>query len=282
MWVLLMHGGALSRIPAGENSAVWKDFLSDYLVRAGEMMADGQSALDAVTEAVAAMEDSALFNAGYGAVPTDKGTHELDAAIMDGATRSAGSVAVVTRLAYPIRAARLVMEQTPHVLLAGPEADARLLALGANMRDANHRQMEVEVAAIEAHGTVGAVALDIHGQLASATSTGGLNHQWAGRVGDSPLIGAGCYADAQVAVSTTGKGETFMRTVAAHQLAMRVAYAAEPLEQAADSVLRDVGLLGGSGGLIAVNKAGDIAMPFISAGMIRAVVGSNQPLSVAV
>jgi len=252
-------------------------------LRAGYAVLDGGgTSLDAVVAAVIALEDSPLFNAGRGAVFNAAGRHELDAAVMDGASGKAGAVACVRRVKNPVLAARAVMERTRHVLLAGPAADrfarragltlvapgyfsttARAVALARARADA-------AATAADRHGTVGAVALDRRGNLAAATSTGGFTNKLPGRIGDSPIVGAGTYADnASCAVSATGSGEFFMRSVMAYDVAARMRYLHESLADAARHSLARAAALGGDGGMIAVDAAGNVAMPFVSEGMYR-------------
>lgn len=244
----------------------------------------GGTAVDAVEAAARALEEHENFNAGRGSVLAADGSIELDAAIMDGRTRRAGSVAGLATTRAPISLARLLMDRGPHVFLSGPGADA--FAADAGLEQvANHwfetaerrRQFE-ELSAGGGfdqevkYGTIGAVAVDIDGHLAVATSTGGLTGKRWGRIGDSPLIGSGTYADDRsAAVSATGSGEYFIRAVAAHQLAERVRLSGESLQAALDHVLADIRSLGGTGGLIAVAPDGDAAWGFTTAAMYRGV-----------
>jgi beta-aspartyl-peptidase (threonine type) len=264
-------------------------------LRAGFAVLDGGGrSLDAVIAAVVVLEDDPLFNAGRGAVFNAAGRHELDAAVMDGATTGAGAVAGVRRTKNPVLAARAVMERTPHVLLAGAAADrfARIAGLvmvppgyfSTTARAVALTRARVHAAATAAdrHGTVGAVALDHAGNLAAATSTGGFTNKMAGRIGDSPLVGAGTYADnASCAVSATGSGEHIIRAVLAYDVAARMRYLEESLAVASRHALARVTALGGDGGLIAVDRAGNIAMPFVSEGMYRGSV-RNGRFSVAI
>jgi len=243
-----------------------------------------------VVAAVCVMEDSPLFNAGRGATFTAEGRNEFDASIMDGATLRAGAVAVVTRAKNPVRLAKLVMESTRHVMLAGPAADALAEAHGLEVADPDYfftqrrwdalqkmksaasTQRQESVAEADKHGTVGAVALDAEGNLAAATSTGGYTNKMTGRVGDSPIVGAGTYANnATVAVSATGQGEYFIRAVAAHTVSALMEFRNWSVEEAAGHVIRSrLKALGGTGGLIALDRNGNIAMPFSTPGMYRA------------
>lgn len=276
------------------------------ILRAGQkVLAEGGSALDAVSVAVELLEDCPLFNAGHGAVFTHDETHELDAMVMDGATLRAGAVACVGRIRRPVRAARAVMEHSAHVLLVGPGAEAFAAEHGLEMvtpdyfsTDARRQQLQRALSSDKAvldHdgaalvfrspiataaapldedrklGTVGAVALDAHGNLAAATSTGGMTNKRPGRVGDSPVIGAGTYADNRTAaISCTGTGEIFMRTVAAYDICARMAYAGQSLAEAAQTVVMQVlPVLDGRGGLIAVDAQGNLSLPFNTEGMYR-------------
>jgi beta-aspartyl-peptidase (threonine type) len=247
--------------------------------------------MDAVTAAVLVLEDDPLFNAGRGAVLNEAGRHELDASIMEGVTLRAGAVAGTRRIRNPILAARAVMEQLPHVMLVGAGADAFARKQGLKLVKQEYfttpqRVVSRELAqlrkrgrvggkasAAEQHGTVGAVALDAMGNLAAATSTGGFTNKMVGRVGDTPIIGAGTYAsNATCAVSGTGDGEFFMRAVLAHNVSARMSYLGESLFVAARRALGEVAALGGTGGLIAVDRQGRIALPFNTEGMYRAYV----------
>ena len=252
------------------------------------LLAEGGAALDAVEASVRFLEDDPCFNAGRGSVLTSEGHVELDAAIMDGATRRAGAVAGLRTTRAPITLARRLMEQGPHVFLSGPGADqfARDAALEQVENDwfvtgERRRQLDelLEHGGFDAdvkYGTVGAVAVDQHGHVAAATSTGGLTAKRWGRIGDSPLIGAGTYADDRsAAVSATGSGEYFIRAVAAHQLAERVRLGGETLQTALDGVLADISDLGGKGGLIAVGPDGDAAWGFTTPAMYRGMADAS-------
>jgi len=286
-----------------QQQAAYHAALQGVLEPARELLAGGGSALDAVSLAVDLLEDCPLFNAGHGAVFTHDETHELDAAVMDGATLKAGAVGCVTRIRRPGRAARAVMEHTEHVLLVGAGAEALAQRLGLELvtpdyfsTEARREQLRRALAADRAmldhdgaslafrqpagaspldetskFGTVGAVALDAQGNLAAATSTGGMTNKQPGRVGDSPLIGAGTYADNRTAaISCTGTGEMFIRAAAAYDVCARMAYAGASLEAAAEAVVMDtLPAIGGRGGLIAVDRRGGISMPFNTDGMYR-------------
>ncbi|HWI82613.1 isoaspartyl peptidase/L-asparaginase [Ramlibacter sp.] len=289
---------------AAEQQAAYHAALQGVLGPAQDVLAKGGSALDAVSVAVDLLEDCPLFNAGHGAVFTHDETHELDAAVMDGATLKAGAVGCVTRIKRPARAARAVMEHTEHVLLVGAGAEALAQRLGLEMvspdyfsTEARREQLRRALAADKAvldhdgaalvfrqpaaaaapldesrkFGTVGAVALDAHGNLAAATSTGGMTNKQPGRVGDCPVIGAGTYADNRTAaISCTGTGEMFIRVPAAYDVCARMAYAGASLEQACEAVvMQSLPAIGGRGGLIAVDRAGNFSMPFNTEGMYR-------------
>ena len=261
----------------------------------------GGPALDAVEAAVAVLEDAPHFNAGHGAALNAAGEHELDASIMDGATLRAGAVAGVRRVRNPVRAARAVLEEGGPVLLIGPAADRFAAARGLAVADPSYfttdRRREAlrtmteraragtAASASEAdkHGTVGAVALDRDGHLAAATSTGGYTDKPEGRVGDSPVIGAGTYArDRVCAVSGTGQGEFFIRHVLGHEIASRMAYLGETLEAAAArAVLEDLAPYGIGAGAVAIDAAGGIAAPFNTAGMFRGWITVEGDLAVA-
>lgn len=271
---------------------------------AGAMLAEGASALEVVESAVSELEDCPLFNAGRGAVLTASGRVELDASIMDGRDRSAGAVAAVTRARNPIRLARWVREQTPHVLIVGPAADALLAEAGLPAVEPDwfvtaERRHQLALARAErrvsldhdldcgdpgdGRGTVGAVARDRDGHLAAATSTGGMTNQRDGRVGDTPLIGAGTWADDRsVCVSATGHGEFFIRCAVAHAVHARCLWAGQPLDRAAEEVLAEVSALGGEGGLIAIDRHGRVCLRFSSPGMYRAWIDADGELRVGV
>ena len=290
-WRLVIHGGAGSeRIahddPAHERRA--RDGLEAALEAGSAILARGGGAVDAVEAAARILEEDPCFNAGRGSVLTEYGEVELDAAIMDGRDRSAGAVAGIKTTRAPISLARRLMEHGPHVFLTGEPADRFAAAAGieqvANaffILPERRRQLDEALAAGSdadpiKYGTIGAVAVDLNGNVAAATSTGGITAKRWGRVGDSPLIGAGTYADDRAAaVSATGSGEYFIRAVAAHQLAERVRIGGESLQQALDAVLEDIRALGGKGGLIAVAPDGDAAWGFTTPAMYRAMANSS-------
>ncbi|MGH6637481.1 MAG: isoaspartyl peptidase/L-asparaginase family protein [Polaromonas sp.] len=289
---------------SAEQNAAYHAALQGILRPAQQLLAAGGSALDAVSLAVDLLEDCPLFNAGHGSVFTHDETHELDAAVMDGASLRAGAVACVSRVRRPLRAARAVMEHSEHVLLVAAGAEAFAEALGLEMvspayfsTEARREQLRRALATDKAvldhdgaalafrapaadaapldddrkFGTVGAVALDAQGNLAAATSTGGMTNKRPGRVGDTPLIGAGTYADNRTAaISCTGTGEMFMRTAAAYDICARMAYAGQSLDAAAQEVVMQVlPALAGRGGLIAVDAQGNLSLPFNTEGMYR-------------
>ena len=294
--VIAIHGGAgaITRSQLSQEQELrYIQVLSDIVETGQRMLEDGRSALDVVTEAVRLLEECPLFNAGIGAVYTRDETHELDACVMDGNTLKAGAVAGVSHLRNPILAARLVMEHSPHVMMIGegaenfavaqgmervsadifstPERYAQLLAA----RTAGETVLDHSASPLDENnkmGTVGAVALDMFGNLAAATSTGGMTNKLPGRVGDSPLVGAGCYANnASVAVSCTGTGEVFIRALAAYDIAALMDYGGLSLSEACERVVMEkLPALGGSGGLIAIDHEGNVALPFNSEGMYRA------------
>jgi isoaspartyl peptidase/L-asparaginase-like protein (Ntn-hydrolase superfamily) len=281
---LVIHGGAGAM--AGRDYAAELAHMRGLIEAGRDRLLAGASAMDAVVETVAALEASGLYVAGRGASANSAGKFELDASLMDGPTRRGGAVAALQGFASPIRAARAVMETTPHVLLAGEGAAAFAAAQGLEPVGSAWftpaRSAETRSASTGAVGTVGCVALDETGALAAATSTGGTNGKLAGRVGDSPIVGAGVWADERVAISCTGVGEYFLRTATAAQIAFRINLAGQGLAEAADAALADVVALGGWGGLIALSATGEIAMPFRSQGMKRAALAPDGTITAAV
>jgi beta-aspartyl-peptidase (threonine type) len=290
MIAIAIHGGAgvISRASmTPENERAYRADLERALDAGYAVLEGGGTSLDAVVAAVRILEDSPCFNAGKGAVFSHAGINELDAAIMDGATQKAGAVAGVKHVRNPIELARMVMERTPHVLLAGEGAEEFALEQGVTLVPGSYfyterRWKQLEDAQRENRiadatsdtdyfGTVGAVALDAHGNLAAATSTGGMTNKRWGRIGDSPIIGAGTYADnATCAVSATGSGEYFMRAVVAHEICARVRLsgvsAAEAARDVVHGLLKDIG---GDGGVIVVDKDGALSLEFNTEGMFR-------------
>jgi len=319
MFALAIHGGAGTIARASLTPDSERDYraaLAAALATGYDMLRDGAAALDAVEAAVRSLEDCPLFNAGRGAVFTHDGHHEMDAALMSGHNRLAGAVTGVREVQNPIRAARLVMEKTEHVLLGYPGADDLAREYGLPLQPVEyfftqHRYNQLQEALREGRmrldhsqarpalvpelpatapleepekfaapiepdpnwkkGTVGAVARDQHGHLAAATSTGGMTNKRYSRIGDTPLIGAGTWADERCAISCTGNGEYFIRAVAAYDVACLMEYKGLSLEEAARIVVQEkLAPVGGEGGLIAVDAAGNIMLPFNSDGMYRA------------
>jgi L-asparaginase / beta-aspartyl-peptidase len=303
---LVIHGGAgviLRQEMPPELEARYRDAMTQARDAGYAVLQRGGSSLDAVVAAITFMEDSPLFNAGKGAVLNADGICELDASIMDGRTQGAGAVAGVHHIKNPILLARAVMEKSEHVMFTGDGAETFAKKLGFEMvpneyfqTDLRRRQLEkaqqleagkksaavlherVTFATVDdnyltdqiKHGTVGCVALDQQGNLAAGTSTGGMTNKKFGRVGDSPIIGAGTYANnATCAVSATGWGEFFIRLSVAHDIAAQMEYRQAPVAEAAAATIAKVGKLGGDGGVICIDRAGNVAMPFNTAGMYR-------------
>ncbi len=299
-WTLVIHGGAGAMARATkppEREAAARAALLRALAAGSRILADGGAAVDAVQAAVQVLEDDPHFNAGHGAAFTHAGQIELDAAIMDGKNRRAGAVAAITRSRNPVAAARAVMEQSQHVLLAGPGADAFALANGVaqvepayfhtahrwsqleQIREMGDGYFDVDMK----FGTVGAVARDTDGHVAAATSTGGLTGQRWGRIGDSPLIGAGTYADDRAgAVSATGSGEFYIREGVAHEICARLRLLGEDVKTAADVVQAETKALGGVGGVIVVGSDGTPAWSFNTPSMYRGVARAGHPPCVAI
>jgi beta-aspartyl-peptidase (threonine type) len=296
---LVIHGGA-GTIERGsmtpEKEREYRAGLERALTAGYEILSRGGSSLDATQAAVRVLEDDPHFNAGRGSVFTSAGTNEMDASIMDGKTLKAGAVGGVKHIKNPIALARLVMEKSPHVMLDCEGAEAFAKANGIELVDQKYFFTQDRWDALEKikaaekyrgggdgksyiitdqdrHGTVGAVALDKDGNLAAATSTGGTTNKMPGRIGDTPLIGAGTYANNQTcAVSCTGDGEYFIRVGAAREVSALMQYREMKLEEAAQTALDSVEQLGGTGGLIAIDKSGEIALPFNTNGMYRGYV----------
>jgi beta-aspartyl-peptidase (threonine type) len=318
-WALAIHGGAgvIERESmTRENEAAYRAALSSALETGAKILRDGGSALDAVESTIRLMEDDPLFNAGRGAVFTAAGRNELDASIMDGSNLNAGAVAGLTRARHPITVARTVMQKSPHVMLAGEGADSFAKDQGLELVDPSfffteRRWQELEEtlrrrgepipprpagapkpqAAItrgplDEHefGTVGVVALDSHGNLAAGTSTGGTTGKRWGRVGDSPIIGAGTYASNQsCAVSGTGVGEFFIRLTVAREICALVQYKHYSVQQASDEVVQNrLTALKGTGGVIVISPKGDVAWSFNASGMYRASTAAGRPARIAI
>ncbi len=284
MHTIALHGGAGAVV--GRDYSDVEEHLRDLTENCEARLIAGGSALDVVEHAVAELESSGLYVAGRGSAPNTAGYVELDASIMHGPTRDAGAVAAVRDVVSPVRVARGVMEKSPHVMLVGNGAlvFARENGFEEVADAANYYTLPVGVTAEDVteqkHGTVGAVARDQSGRLASATSTGGTFMKLEGRVGDTPMIGAGTWADDDIAISCTGTGEEIIRAGGAISIAYLVK-AGATLNAAVDKMLAEVKRLGGDAGIIAVTSIGEIVMTYNSAGMKRAAVGSEQPLIVA-
>jgi len=294
---MVIHGGAgtieRSEMTPEKEKAV-RDGLEQALRAGYTVLQRGGASLDAVEAAIRVLEDNPLFNAGKGAVFTHQGTNELDSSIMDGKSLKAGAVAAVKHIRNPISLARLVMEKSPHVMLEGEGAEAFAKGMGVQLVDEKYfytdeRWRELEKAKSsptpasdkDRHGTVGAVALDQAGNLAAGTSTGGITNKQFGRVGDSPIIGAGTYANNRTcAVSCTGDGEYFIRAVVAHSISTMMEYKGMSVQDAAQAALGQAAQLGGKGGLIALDKDGNFTMPFNTSGMYRGKVGPEGKMSV--
>ena len=309
-FVLAIHGGA-GTIDRGKITPdlerAYRDGLERSLHAGYDVLEKGGSSLDAVEAAVRVLEDDQHFNAGKGAVFTEAGTNELDASIMDGKTLKAGAVASLKHIRNPISLARMVMEKSPHVMMDGAGAEAFAKQNGVELVDQKYFYTEERWQSLQRlkeaqkksggggggkmfiisdqdqHGTVGAVALDQAGNIAAATSTGGTTNKKAGRIGDSPIIGAGTYANnATCAVSATGDGEYFIRSVVAHDISALIEYRAMSLSQAAQEVLDKVAKLGGTGGLIAIDRKGNITQPFNTSGMYRGSIDQTGKSNIAI
>jgi L-asparaginase / beta-aspartyl-peptidase len=302
-FVLVVHGGAgdYSQVPPEQITA--KRAAITQAMEAGyNMLANAGTSVDAVEATICILEDSGAFDAGRGGYYTRDGIPELDSAIMDGRTLSAGAVASVKHIANPISLARLVMEKTPHVLLVGEGAEQFAKSQGVTLvspyyffnpaewkrylglKAANEKSKSADVRGGEVHGTVGVVALDQAGNLAAGTSTGGTTWKMPGRVGDSPLIGAGTYANNDsCAISATGVGEYFIRNVVAADICARVRYLHVSLEEAAnDVVMKELVAQHGEGGIIGLDRQGNIAMVFNSDGMMRGVVRADGTITIKI
>ncbi len=316
-FTLVIHGGAgtiLKKNMTDEKEAAYREQLNKALQTGYDILSVGGTSLDAIEATIMVMEDSPLFNAGKGAVFTNDGKNEMDASIMDGKTLEAGAVAMVNTIKNPIKAARAVMEKSQHVMMVGEGAvrfakekgleivdssyfyDEKRWQQLENIRgsndlqldhsgersDANQKQFDAEfdATADEKFGTVGAVAIDIHGNIAAGTSTGGMTNKMYGRVGDSPIIGAGTYANNKTCgVSCTGHGEYFIRGVIAYDISAIMENRSVSLEEAANEVIhKKLVEMGGSGGIIAVDSKGNYALVFNTEGMYRGVIkADNKP-----
>lgn len=311
----VIHGGAgtiTKQNMTPELEASYQAKMKEALLAGYQILKDGKPGLDAIEAALRLLEDSPLFNAGKGAVLTSVGTVELDASIMEGSTLKAGAVASLKHIKNPISLARLVMEKSPHVMMVSAGAEDFAKQLGIEMmpneyfiterrlkdlqkqkenetKKQSHASVEPLYESVassveqEKYGTVGAVALDKAGNLSAGTSTGGISNKKFGRVGDSPIIGAGTYANNRTcAVSCTGDGEYFIRSVVAHDISALVEYRGLSLRDAAQAALDKVDKIGGKGGLIAIDRSGQIAMPFTTAGMYRGSIGADGKPFVAI
>ena len=302
MFGIAIHGGAGTLPRAQMNSELEKNYrggLAAAIEAGAAILATGGSSLDAVTRAVASLEDEPCFNAGRGAVFTLDGRNELDAAIMDGESLAAGAICGVSHVKNPVELARAVMEHSEHVLLAGAGAEDFALAQGFALMPRSYfhtperwRQLErirggeagLSALTISHVGTVGAVARDVRGNLAAATSTGGMTGKRYSRIGDTPIIGAGTYADNRsCAVSATGHGEIFIRNAVAHDIGARMRYAGQTLRAAVHAVVIDeLPKMGGEGGVIAIDRDGHIALEFNSEGMFRASQRAGETAEIAI
>lgn len=302
-YAIVIHGGAGTIKKANmtpEQETAYKEKLQEALTIGYQILENGGSALDAVQKTVNVMEDSPLFNAGKGAVYNSVGEHELDASIMDGNTLNCGAVAGVKHIKNPINAARIVMDSTRHVMMAGQGAEDFAKLYGIEMVDVSYfdtekryeqllKAQEREKVVLDhtsmntdeliddhKYGTVGAVAIDKNGNIAAATSTGGMTNKKYGRVGDSPIIGAGTYANNKTCgVSATGTGEFFIRTLATHETSNLMQYKNLSLQESLDNVIKQIGDLGGDGGMVALDKDANIAWSFNTEGMYRGYKKSN-------
>lgn len=302
--VLVIHGGAgvIKRTMSAQDQVEIRAAMTTALTRGFQQIQQGKPALDAVTAAITVLEDSPHFNAGRGAVFTHDGKNELDSSIMEGKTRRAGAVAGVHRVRNPILAARAVMEKSSHVMLVGDGAEAFAKEQGIRLVDPAYFKTEkrwqqlqkaldeekrktavTDVEAVKHFGTVGAVALDASGVIAAGTSTGGMMNKRWGRVGDSPIIGAGTWADARCGVSATGWGEFYIRTHAASAVCERIKYLNETPAQAGQAVInREIVEMGGDGGAIVLTRNGEFAFPFNTDGMFRGWIGQDGIPHVAI
>lgn len=301
--MLAIHGGAGNfgiADASSERIAKCRELLFEVMEVGKAKLDAGASSLEVVEATILIMEDSPLFNAGRGSVFTHEGGHELDASIMSGRGQRAGAVTGATRIKNPIRAARAVLEVSEHVLLSASGAEQFAQEQGLALVDASYfstdeRRQQLERALGSARvvldheggdedkfGTVGAVALDQHGELAAGSSTGGMTNKRFGRIGDTPIIGAGTFADSKVAVSCTGHGEYFLRYTVASEVAARIRLAGQSLEEAAASVIQELGSVGGSGGLIAIDSRGAVSLPMNTSGMYRGWLDAAGKAHVAV
>ncbi len=298
-FVLLIHGGAgtiLRENMTADMEKQYLDKLNEALQSGAEILRNNGSSLDAVAHVITIMEDSPLFNAGKGAVFTAEGVNEMDASIMEGANLNAGAVTGIRHIKNPILAAKAVMEKSPHVMLFGQGAEEFAIRQQLTMVDSSYfftdsrwksfqrAKEKADQNTDDKFGTVGAVALDLEGNLAAGTSTGGMTYKLKGRVGDSPIIGAGTYADnSSCAVSATGHGEYFMRNVVGHEIASLVKYAGVGVKEAANFVIsKKLKDMGGDGGVIALEANGNFTMTFNTRGMYRGYITSDGKTGVLI
>lgn len=310
--VVVVHGGAgtiLKKDMSPELESQYREKLREALSKAYEKIKSGKSSIEAVEAAIVVMEDSPLFNAGKGAVFTNDGKNELDASIMYGKDRSAGAVAGVSTIKNPIKAAVAVMEKSEHVMMIGKGAEifakqqgleivspkyfwtqkrwdalqkVKKEELKANQPNAMNLHYPAYYIVDKKFGTVGCVALDKDGIITAGTSTGGMTNKKYGRVGDSPIIGAGTYADQNIGISGTGWGEYFIRTSAARTVAAKYEYQHKSVKEATEEVIADIGKMGGDGGMIALDKNGNVAMTFDTEGMYRGTVTEDGEINVEI
>lgn len=299
---IAIHGGAgtiLREKMTADMEEAYKNGLKDALLTGRGILERGGSAMDAVEASVSKMENNHLFNAGKGSVFNHEGRHEMDAAIMDGKDKSAGSVCGLSGIKNPVKVCRQILRNSEHVMFYGEGAMAFAIANGFESVDDQYfydqlrydqykeamREDRVQLDHNDRKfGTVGAVALDRDGNLAAATSTGGMTNKQVGRVGDTPIIGSGTYADnTTCAISCTGHGELFMRYVVAHDVAAMMAYGGKTLKEASEEVvMKKLVAVKGEGGLIGIDRQGNISMPFNSEGMYRACVREDQEIEVKI
>lgn len=311
-YIVVIHGGAgtlLKKDMPPELEQQYKEKLKEALYKAYEKLQQGQTAIEAVEAAIVVMEDSPLFNAGKGAVFTSEGKNELDASVTYGKDKTAGAVAGVTTIKNPIKAAVAVMQKSEHVMLIGKGAEyfaktqglkivnpkyfwtqhrwdalqkVKKAELKANQPNAVNQRYPVYYLVDKKFGTVGCVALDKDGNLAAGTSTGGMTNKKYGRVGDSPIIGAGTYADKNIGISGTGWGEFYIRTSAARTVAAKYEYQNKDVKTATQEVMSEIENMGGDGGIIALDKSGNMAMTFNTEGMYRGAITSNGEIEVEI
>ncbi|CDN76452.1 isoaspartyl peptidase/L-asparaginase family protein [Elizabethkingia anophelis] len=311
-YIVVIHGGAgtlLKKDMPPELEQQYKEKLKEALYKAYEKLQQGQTAIEAVEAAIVVMEDSPLFNAGKGAVFTSEGKNELDASVTYGKDKTAGAVAGVTTIKNPIKAAVAVMQKSEHVMLIGKGAEyfaktqglkivnpkyfwtqhrwdalqkVKKAELKANQPNAVNQRYPAYYLVDKKFGTVGCVALDKDGNLAAGTSTGGMTNKKYGRVGDSPIIGAGTYADKNIGISGTGWGEFYIRTSAARTVAAKYEYQNKDVKTATQEVMSEIENMGGDGGIIALDKSGNMAMTFNTEGMYRGAITSNGEIEVEI